>query len=86
MSSFQLANTALVRTKQSLSVGVKFVRRRTTLPLSVSSADVDIVTDAGILEIMATADLKAMARKRGIAGISKMKKDDLVEALSIPLK
>jgi hypothetical protein len=56
------------------------------LPLSVSSADVDIVTDAGILEIMATADLKAMARKRGIAGISKMKKDDLVEALSIPLK
>ncbi|MEP0913634.1 Rho termination factor N-terminal domain-containing protein [Leptolyngbya sp. FACHB-711] len=56
------------------------------MPLSVFSADVDTVTDAGILEIMATADLKAMAKKRGIAGISQMKKDDFVEALSIPLK
>jgi hypothetical protein len=46
----------------------------------------DTIADAGILKTMSTADLKAMAKKRGIAGISKMKKDDLVEALSTPLK
>jgi Rho termination factor, N-terminal domain len=40
------------------------------------------ITDVGILKTMTTADLKAMAKKRGIAGISKMKKDDLVEVLS----
>lgn len=42
----------------------------------------DTITDADILATMSTADLKAMAKKRGISGISKMKKDDLVVALS----
>ncbi|WP_088894357.1 Rho termination factor N-terminal domain-containing protein [Leptolyngbya ohadii] len=46
----------------------------------------DTITDAGILQTMSTADLKAMAKKRGITGLSKMKKDDLVEALSKPSK
>jgi Rho termination factor, N-terminal domain len=31
---------------------------------------------------MTTVELKAIAKKRGIAGISKMKKDALIEALS----
>ncbi|QIR36725.1 Rho termination factor [Tolypothrix sp. PCC 7910] len=43
-------------------------------------------TDADMLKTMSTADLKAMAKKRGIAGISKMKKDALVAALSKPVK
>lgn len=42
----------------------------------------DTITDPTILKTMSTADLKVMAKKRGLAGISKMKKDDLVSALS----
>jgi Rho termination factor, N-terminal domain len=42
----------------------------------------DTITDIDILKTMSTADLKAMAKKREITGISKMKKDDLVAALS----
>ncbi|MBD2102579.1 Rho termination factor N-terminal domain-containing protein [Leptolyngbya sp. FACHB-261] len=42
----------------------------------------DTITDADILKTMSTADLKGMAKKRGIAGLSKMKKDELVVALS----
>lgn len=42
----------------------------------------ETTNDPVILKTMSTADLKAMAKKKGIAGISKMKKDDLVEVLS----
>lgn len=42
----------------------------------------DTITDAGLLQTMTTTALKGMAKKRGIAGASKMKKDDLVAALS----
>ncbi|HEY9879179.1 MAG TPA: Rho termination factor N-terminal domain-containing protein, partial [Leptolyngbyaceae cyanobacterium] len=42
----------------------------------------DTITDAIILQTMTTSDLKTMAKKRGITGISKMKKDDLITALS----
>ncbi|HEY9880678.1 MAG TPA: Rho termination factor N-terminal domain-containing protein, partial [Leptolyngbyaceae cyanobacterium] len=42
----------------------------------------DTITDATILNTMTTAELKNIAKKRGIPGISKMKKDDLVTALS----
>jgi hypothetical protein len=45
----------------------------------------DTITEASVLKTLSTADLKAMAKKRGIVGISKMKKDDLVEVLSKPL-
>lgn len=41
----------------------------------------DNITDAGILATMSTTELKKIAKQRGIAGISKMKKDALVEAL-----
>ncbi|MHC5757821.1 Rho termination factor N-terminal domain-containing protein [Nostoc sp.] len=42
----------------------------------------DTISDAAILKIMTTDDLKAIARKRGITGITKMKKNDLIKALS----
>lgn len=42
----------------------------------------DTITDSDILKTMSTADLKVIAKKRGIAGINKMKKDNLVDALS----
>lgn len=44
----------------------------------------DTITDAAVLKTISTADLKVMAKKRGIAGISKMKKDDLIAVLSKP--
>ncbi|NJK38538.1 MAG: Rho termination factor [Oscillatoriales cyanobacterium RM2_1_1] len=46
----------------------------------------DTITDANVLKTISTADLKIMAKKRGIVGINRMKKDDLVEVLSKPLK
>jgi hypothetical protein len=42
----------------------------------------EIITDAALLKTMSTADLKKMAKKQEIAGLSKMKKDDLIKALS----
>lgn len=42
----------------------------------------DSVTDVQMLKMMSTADLRKMAKKREIAGISKMTKDKLIEALS----
>ncbi len=42
----------------------------------------ETITDARLLETMSVSDLKAMAKKRGVPGISKMSKKLLVEALS----
>lgn len=42
----------------------------------------DTIADVNVLKIMSIADLKAIAKKQGIPGISKMKKADLIEALS----
>lgn len=42
----------------------------------------DQITDPSILKMLSIADLKMMAKKRGVVGISKMKKDDLIEVLS----
>lgn len=42
----------------------------------------DTINDVTILRTMTTVELKAIAKKRGIAGLAKMKKDALVEALS----
>ena len=42
----------------------------------------DTINDVTILMTMTTVELKAIAKKRGITGISKMKKDALIEALS----
>jgi Rho termination factor, N-terminal domain len=42
----------------------------------------DTISDVTILRTMTNVELKAIAKKRGIAGISKMKKDALIEALS----
>ncbi|MEJ6483611.1 Rho termination factor N-terminal domain-containing protein [Nostoc punctiforme UO1] len=44
----------------------------------------DTITDTAILQTMTIADLKAIAKKRRITGMTKMKKDDLVKALSKP--
>lgn len=41
----------------------------------------DTINDVTILRTMTTVELKAIAKKRGIAGITKMKKDALIEAL-----
>ncbi|BAQ63469.1 Rho termination factor N-terminal domain-containing protein [Geminocystis sp. NIES-3709] len=40
------------------------------------------IIDVNILRTMTAVNLKAMAKKRGIVGISKMKKDDLIKVLS----
>ncbi|HEY9815951.1 MAG TPA: Rho termination factor N-terminal domain-containing protein [Candidatus Obscuribacterales bacterium] len=48
----------------------------------VPEAMPDTITDIGILKTFSVTDLKAMAKKRGIVGISKMKKDDLLSVLS----
>jgi hypothetical protein len=42
----------------------------------------DTINDVTILRTMTTVELKAIAKKRGISGITKMKKDALIEALS----
>ncbi|MEG3844896.1 Rho termination factor N-terminal domain-containing protein [Microcoleus sp. herbarium14] len=42
----------------------------------------DTISDVTILRTMTNVELKAIAKKRGIAGTSKMKKDALIEALS----
>jgi Rho termination factor, N-terminal domain len=42
----------------------------------------DTINDVTILRTMTTVELKAIAKKRGIAGITKMKKDAFIEALS----
>lgn len=44
----------------------------------------DTITNVDILKTLTTADLKEMAKKRGVPNSSKLKKDDLVEALSQP--
>ncbi len=48
----------------------------------VPQAMPDTITDINILKTFSVTDLKAMAKKRGIVGISKMKKDDLLSVLS----
>jgi hypothetical protein len=46
----------------------------------------ETLTDRGILKTLTNGELKAMAKKRGILGLSTMKKDALVESLSQPLQ
>ena len=42
----------------------------------------EVITDRSLLETFTTADLKKMAKKRGITGYSKLKKTELVNALA----
>lgn len=42
----------------------------------------DVIKDSAILKAMTSSELKAMAKKRGVPKYSKMKKADLVKALS----
>lgn len=42
----------------------------------------DTITDVGILKTITVKELQAIAKKQGIVGFSKMKKDELVEVLS----
>lgn len=42
----------------------------------------EVITDAKILETMTATELKKMAKKQGISGYSKMRKADLIAALS----
>lgn len=42
----------------------------------------DTINDAAILKTMTAVELRTIAKKRGISGITKMKKDALIEALS----
>lgn len=42
----------------------------------------DVITDISLLETLTTAELKKMAKKRGFAGYSKLKKSALVTLLS----
>jgi hypothetical protein len=42
----------------------------------------DVVRDRTLLESLTTAQLKAMAKKRDIEGLSKLKKADLVNLLT----
>jgi Rho termination factor, N-terminal domain len=51
-------------------------------PQPMPDTPTDTPTDAETLKKMSATNLKAMAKKRGIAGISKMKKDDLIKLLS----
>lgn len=44
----------------------------------------DTISDPKILDTFSATELKKMAKKRGITGISKMRKADLVDALSKP--
>lgn len=42
----------------------------------------DVITDISILQSLTATELKAMAKKRSIAGYTKLKKDDLIQKLS----
>jgi len=44
----------------------------------------ETITDASILKTLTTPELKAMAKKRGIAGLNQLKKDQLIAVLSQP--
>ncbi|MGF1517184.1 MAG: Rho termination factor N-terminal domain-containing protein [Nodosilinea sp.] len=41
----------------------------------------EVITDRKILETLTTQQLKGMAKKRDVKGLSKLKKADLVELL-----
>jgi hypothetical protein len=42
----------------------------------------EIIKDSAILKTLTAGELKGMAKKRGISGYSKKKKNELVELLS----